>query len=55
MSNIEVMQQATKLYAEWEAAGSSGFWLDFYTSRTGFDLGSDEYSLVNEMTQDGLL
>jgi hypothetical protein len=55
MSNIEVMNQATKLYAEWEAAGSPGFWLDYYTSHTGFDLGSAEYALVNEMTQDGLL
>jgi hypothetical protein len=55
VSNIEIMNQAKKLYGEWEAAGCPGFWLDFYTGRTGFDLGSDEYALVNEMAQDGML
>jgi hypothetical protein len=55
MSNIEIMNQATKLYAEWESAGSPGFWLDFYTKHTGFDLGDEQYDLVHEMTAEGML
>jgi hypothetical protein len=55
MSNIEIMNQASALYAEWESAGMPGFWLDFYSKRTGFELGDDAYALVNEMTQEEIL
>jgi len=55
MKNIQIMNQADKIMAEWVAAGENGFFLDFYTSKTDHQLGDKEYSLVYDMLMDGLL
>lgn len=54
-NNVEIMKQAQALYNEWEDTQETRFWLDFFTLRTGFELGDAEYELVAEMTHDGLL
>jgi hypothetical protein len=55
MQTIETMNQAAKLFAQWAANGSNGFWLDFYEQQSGHEFGSDEYDLVANMVADGLL
>lgn len=52
MSNIQIMNEADKIMAEWDG---SGFFMDFYSLKTGRHIDDDGYSLVYEMLIDGLL
>jgi hypothetical protein len=46
----QLPKESTKaLFAKWEALGMPGFWLDFYTAESGFELGSPEYTAAHEM------
>jgi hypothetical protein len=49
MTTTEIKAAARKLFAEWEKAGMPGFWMEFYTAKTGFEIGSREYSVVTGM------
>ena len=55
MSNIQIMNQASKLMKSWTAEGEKGIFIDYYVMKTGNQIDSKEYSIVYDMLMDGLL
>lgn len=48
-----MIKQAKQLMSKWEDQGMSGFFMDFFTKQTGFEVDSPEYAEVYELVAEG--
>jgi hypothetical protein len=55
MTNIQIVNQASKLMSKWESEGQQGSFMGFYSSSTSNDISSQEYGLVYEMVMLGMI
>lgn len=55
MTNIKIVNQASKLMSKWESEGEQGSFMGFYSKETNNEIGSNEYGLVYEMVMLGMI